>query len=379
MARGSIRRRFFMACVTTGIVTLVVYATAAIAYVHLDDIDMKMDDGDSFREEAVELITGSLVVAPIVILAAFVTATLLARRAAKPIEDAIQAARETTAHDLRRTLPVPERGGELGELVVSLNELFVRLDEGFGALASFAADASHELRTPLTVMAAETQVALRHRRSIEEWEATARSNLDDLQRMSALVDGLLVFARAGADSPATRTDVDIIECVDSVTAQLSSAAADRGIALAGPNGDVSGHVTANPVLIEAAVRNLVSNALAAAKPGGHVEVSIERGAATVRILVDDDGPGLGPTPETLFVPFRRGAQASADTIVRGAGVGLGLAIARRIADSHDGSLLPGVSPLGGARLVLTLPVRSGGVRDRMFQDRRIPADRATTY
>lgn len=356
MPRGSIRRRFLLAAMASSLVTIVMFALGALAYVYLDDVDMVMDDGDSFRDEAVELVGGAtLIVSPFVLLAAFVTATVLARRAARPIEDAIKAARETSAHDLRRSLPVPAQEGELRDLVVSLNELFVRLGDGFGALASFTADASHELRTPLAVMAAEFEVALRHPRAVSEWESTARTSLDELRRMSVLIDGLLAFARAGADSPAERMDVDIVESIDLVIAQLAGMAETRGVQLTGPSGEVSGRVTANPVLLEVAIRNLVSNALAATKSGGTVAVGVEAKAETLTVTIDDDGPGLGPTPEALFVPFRRGATAKADSAVRGAGVGLGLAIARRVAVAHGGTLVPGVSRLGGAQLRLSLP------------------------
>src|SRR5262245_46341881 len=121
----------------SSLATIAMFVLGALAYIYLDDVDMVMDDGDSFREEAVELVGGAtLIVAPFVLVAAFVTATALARRAARPLEDAIKAARGTSAHDLRRSLPVPEQDGELRDLVVSLNDLFLRLDDGFGALAS---------------------------------------------------------------------------------------------------------------------------------------------------------------------------------------------------------------------------------------------------
>jgi signal transduction histidine kinase len=352
MRRGSIRGRFLFACIASSVATMLLFAAGTLVYVGIEE---QMIDAAAFHDEAIELVTGALFVAPIVLIAAVLIATALSRRAARPIESAIQAARETTAHDLRKRLPVPVQGGELRELAVSLNELFARLDDGFGALASFTADASHELRTPLTVMATELDVALRHPRPVAEWEATARTALDELRRMSALVDGLLAFARAGADSPASRTEVDLLDCIDPVIAQLDALAGELGVQLRGPSAEVSGRVRANAILIEVAVRNLVSNALAATPKGGRVEVTASASASTLTVTVDDNGPGLGDSPEALFVPFRRG-DTTADAAVRGAGVGLGLAIARRIAVSHGGTLIPGASPLGGARFTLALPI-----------------------
>ena len=203
-------------------------------------------------------------------------------------------------------------------------------------------------------MATELEVALRHPRPIEEWEATSRTTLDELTRMSALVEGLLALARAGADAPASRTAIDVVERVDAVVAQLSSRAEDAGVSLVGPSNGVASHVEGNPVMLETAIRNLVENAIAAVPRGGHIRVSVDSMSADIAVVVDDDGPGLGDNAELLFAPFRRGAER-ADGVARGSGVGLGLAIARRVAIAHGGRLDPSRSPLGGARFTLALP------------------------
>ena len=354
MARGSNRRRFLVGAIASTLLALVLFAAGSFAIVELDDVDMNMGDGDTFKDEAAELILGAMAIAaPLALGAACVLAVVLSRRSARPLEDAIRAARETTAHDLRRTLPVPVHDDELRDLVIALNELFVRLDDGFGALARFAADASHELRTPLAVMATELEVALRHPRPVEEWAATGRTGLDELRRLSALVEGLLTLARAGADAPASRTKVRLVERVDAVVAQLSAKAETCGVSLVGPADEASAYVDGNPVMLETAIRNLVENAITAVPRGGHVWVSLEVSSVEVVILVDDDGPGLGENAERLFQPFQRGLSERSDGAARG--VGLGLAIARRVVKSHDGRLSAGVSPQGGAQFTLALP------------------------
>jgi len=359
MARGSIRGRFLVGSIASAALALVLFAGGSLALVSIDDPDEGMEPGDSFQDEAGELILESMAIAaPLALGAALLTAVILSRRSARPLEHAIRAARETTAHDLRRTLPVPARDDELRDLVISLNDLFARLDDGFAALARFAADASHELRTPLAVMATELEVALRHPRRVDEWETSARTTLDELRRMSALVEGLLTLARAGADAPASRSTVHLIECVDTVVAQLSAAAKQAGVSLAGPMDETADLVDGNPVMLETAIRNLVENAIAAAPRDGHVRVTVESRANELLLLVDDDGPGLGPNSEALFAPFRRGSSERADGAARGAGVGLGLAIARRIATAHGGRLTAETSPLGGARFVLAVPSRT---------------------
>ncbi len=355
MARSSIRRRFLMVSLTSGVLAIVLFAAASLVILVIDDPDADIRGGDTFQGEAVELIIDAMVVAvPVSLIAAVIAAMVLSRRSARPLEHAIQAARETTANDLRRSLPVPERDDELRDLLVALNELFARLDEGFGALASFAADASHELRTPLAITATELEVALRHERTVGEWEATGRTTLHELRRMASLVEGLLTLARAGADAPAARMSTPIGERVDAVLAQLEETAERTGVSLRGPVEEVRTPVSGNPLMIETAVRNLVDKALAAVARGGRVQVEIAVHDEDVRIIVDDNGPGVGVDPEALFAPFRRGP-ARSDSQARGPGAGLGLAIVRRIATSHGGGVAATSSPLGGARFTITLP------------------------
>ena len=156
MARGSIRRQFLVGAIASTVIALALFAIGSFAIVLFDDAEADMREGDSFNSEVAELFLGAMAIAaPLAIAAAWITASVLSKRSARPLEAAIHAARETTAVDLKRSLPVPERDDELRDLVVALNELFVRLDDGFCALARIAADASHELRTPHAVTATE--------------------------------------------------------------------------------------------------------------------------------------------------------------------------------------------------------------------------------
>ena len=357
MRRSSIRRRFLVGSIVSAIATLVLFVAALIGAMFLDD-DAEQDirEGDSYHAETTEMILGAIAIAaPLGLLAAVGTGIVLSRRSARPVEEAIRAARETTAHDLRRSLPLPERDDELRDLTVSLNDLFVRLDDGFGALSRFAADASHELRTPIAVMATEIEVALRHPRTVAEWEATGRTALDELRRVSDLVEGLLALARAGVDSPSARSPVQLVECVDAVIAQLHETAVAAGVTLVAPTEPTSAIVDGNTIMLEVAIRNLIENGIAATPRGGEIRVSVVDEPLTSTLYVDDSGPGLGADREALFSPFQRGVGDTADTARRKAGVGLGLAIARRIVSAHHGTLTAATSPLGGARFQLTVP------------------------
>jgi two-component system OmpR family sensor kinase len=191
-------------------------------------------------------------------------------------------------------------------------------------------------------MATDLEVSLRHSRPIGEWEATGRNSLEELRRLSTVVEGLLTLARAGADAPDSRAGVDLVESIDAVIAQLTDRADSAGVSLSGPVDGASAHTTGNAVMIETAVRNLIANAITAVPRGGHVRVNLETQPTDIVITVDDDGPGLGPNPEALFAPFRRGSAERAEGAARG--IGLGLAIARRVAVAHGGSLTAAERP-----------------------------------
>ncbi len=346
MARTSIRRQFLRNAIGSALLAVVLFAAVSMTWMFIDDADMVASDGDTYRTEVIELVVIAMAVAmPLAIAGAVLAANIASKRSARALEDVIRAARETTAHDLRRSLPVPERDDELRDLVVSFNELFTRLHDGFGSLGRFAADASHELRTPLAVIATEMEVSLRHPRTSGEWELVARNGLDEVRRLTSVVEGLLDLARAGTDAPQARARVRLVECVDAVVAQLTEAAKAKGVALSGPALESDAVVDVNAVMLEVAIRNLVENGIRAA--AGRVAVGIDVRGDQLVVTVDDDGPGLGSEPEKLFAPFHRGAG--------GLGAGLGLAIARRVADAHQGCVAPAASPIGGARFELGVP------------------------
>ncbi|HEY4180031.1 MAG TPA: ATP-binding protein [Kofleriaceae bacterium] len=354
MARSSIRRRFLVGSLVSTVLALVLFAIGSTVVVAIDDTaEQEIRAGGPYDREVFEIILGAMAIAaPIAVAAAFGLGVLLARRSARPVEDAIRAARETSAHDLERRLPVPTQDDELRDLTVALNDLFARLADGFSALERFAADASHELRTPVAVVATELEVALRHPRTTTEWEATARNSLEELRRISQLVEGLLTLARAGADAPAARSRVTLVECADNVISQLGERAEQAAVAVEGPRDASSVAVVGNGTMIETAIRNLLENAIAAVPRGGRVRISIDDSSAASTLIVEDNGPGLGADPETLFVPFRRDTDRAAGNK---RGVGLGLAIARRVANAHGGALTAGVSSLGGAKFELRVP------------------------
>jgi signal transduction histidine kinase len=271
------------------------------------------------------------------------------RRALEPVDDVISAAEGMTAQHLDRRLPVPPGDDELAQLVTALNQLFDRLEQGSASLARFADDVSHELRTPLSVVASQLEVALRRTRTPGEWEATARTTLDETRRLAKLVSAMLRLARADAAPPAGARPVDLIAIVDSaVSTRQEREGASPTLVIEPAAGPVQVDGDADALLI--ALSNLLDNALRYAGPAGRVTLSIEKTDDEVRTHVDDTGPGVPREQrDAIFAPHTRGSGALGD------GAGLGLAIAKRIAEHHGGRLEVGDAPGAGARFTLALP------------------------
>jgi signal transduction histidine kinase len=243
---------------------------------------------------------------------------------------------------------VPEPGTplEIDRLARTMNAMLARLQAAAERQRRFVADASHELRSPLARMRAELEVDAAHPSSADP-RATAESVLAETVGLQRLVDDLLLLARGDAGALPTRRDV--VDLDDVVTAPIARART------AGATVDASAvrpvQVRGDRAQLERAAANLVENAVRHAR--GRVTVTVaERPAGTAELVVADDGPGIPAADrERVFERFARldAARSTAD-----GGAGLGLAIARDIAERHGGGLTLGPSD-AGARFVLTLP------------------------
>lgn len=283
----------------------------------------------------VEVLLAMAFAAPAGLVLAAGGAIWVTRRALKPVDDVIAAARDMSTAHLDRRLPTLPGNDELARLVATLNQLFDRLERGHADLERFADDASHELRTPLSVVASELEIALRRPRTVEEWEATARTSLDEVRRLADLVGAMLRLARADASALVMKR-VDVTSLVDSLTST--------------PSNEAPAWIEADADALCIALSNLLDNAARHAGPEGKVTVSVEQSADEVRVHVDDTGPGVPASRrEAIFAPYARDRGPHHD------GAGLGLAIARRIAEQHGGNLSAGDAPSGGARFTVSLP------------------------
>ena len=303
--------------------------------------------GESAGQELVEQLAPLAVVAALGVTASVLVARWIARRATARIDHVVATATRVDVRDLSVRLPV---AGHHDELAVALNRMLARIEAGVAAQHRFAADASHELRTPLTAAISALEVALRRPRTVGEWGVCAEQTVAELRHMSKVVDALLALARTELRGAVAAEPV--IELVERVRATIA-ARAEPAIEVDVPEALA---VLADGDAIAIALGNLVANALAHSPPSAPVSISAARDGRDIRIDVVDRGPGVPVADRArIFEPFARGAAGSADRVAHGAGVGLGLTIARRIAETYGGSISVDDAPGSGARFTLRLP------------------------
>jgi heavy metal sensor kinase len=292
------------------------------------------------------------------VLLAFLGGLGLARRALAPVGAMTERARSITAERLAERLPVENPRDELGQLATVFNEMIARLGRSFEQLRRFTADASHELRTPLTAIRSVGEVGLRERRDEAGYREVIGSMLEEADRLTQLVDGLLALSRSDADRVRLdRSRADLRSIARDVVAHLAVLADERNQGLTVDEG-APVIVEVDPVVLRQALTNLVDNAIKYGPPGSRVKVSVAERAGDATVAVTDEGPGIPPEHRgRLFERFFR-----VDPARPRGGVGLGLAIAKAAAEAHGGRIEFEAPSGGGSTFRIVIPLLTGGDR-----------------
>jgi heavy metal sensor kinase len=289
-------------------------------------------------------------------LAAAVVGRRLCRRALRPVHRMAVAAASMSAADLGQRLAPAGTGDELDELGGAFNGLLGRLEETFERQRRFTGDAAHQLSTPLTVLLGQLEVALRRDRSAEEYRSAIAEAHSRAVHLRRIVELLLFLARPEADAaPPPMEVVDVSQWLPDHLGHWKAHPRGGDLRLAVP-ATGSLQVAVAPALLGQLVDNLLDNALKYSLPGSVVAVRLESAHACVLLRVEDAGVGI-PADELghVFEPFYR---ASGARRTGKPGVGLGLAVARRIADALGGTLTVESEPGAGSRFTLRLPAVS---------------------
>lgn len=295
-----------------------------------------------------------IVAMPIALAVSLAAGWFLAGRALRPVDAITLAAQRIAAGDLSQRLTMPTAPDEIGRLAGTFNNMIGRLDTSFRQIRQFTSDASHELRTPLTVMKGETELVLRRPRALEDYQAVLESNLEEIDRMTRIVEELLFLSRADMGEVKMESKPVFLETlVEDIHRQAPLLGQDRNIEVV--LGTVMPAVVQGDELrLRELLLNLVENAIKYSHPGGKVEIGLVTNGQEAVLSVTDQGIGIGSEDHTkIFNRFFRTDGARAHTKK---GTGLGLAICAWIAEFHKGriSVKSGVGQ--GSTFTVTLPL-----------------------
>lgn len=316
-------------------------------------VDVAVPLGE-FREALDQLGWTLALLMPVGILAAAMGGYWISRRALAPIDSITSTARFITAQELRRRLDVPTTGDELQRLSETLNAMLDRLEDSFRETSRFTADASHELRTPISLIRTAAEVALRIERPAHEYRCTLENILHEAERMSSLVQDLLTLVRADAGvDGAQRSPLDLRVLISDMSDSLSALCAPRTLEFQLDVGDRPVPVAGDHAALSRLVFILVDNAVHYTPPPGQVSLSLRCDDGMAVMDVTDTGIGIGA--EDLPHVFDRFYRADRARSRDSGGSGLGLSIAKWIAERHGGRVGIKSAPGLGCRVRVELP------------------------
>jgi heavy metal sensor kinase len=290
----------------------------------------------------------------IALIIAAIGGWIVGQQTLRPLGEMARQAAHINEHTPATRLRAPDAGDELGQLATAFNGLLDRLAAALHAQRQFMADASHEMRTPVSVVRTTAQVILsRETRREEEYRESFTIVSEQSARLARLVDAMFLLSRAEAQGVPLQREAVYLDDLAAETARAFQVLAnDRGIQVT-TDGATEVAFNGDDGLLRQLIANLVDNAIRFAPSSGHVVISLRRTADAILLSVIDDGPGVAAADrERIFERFVRvGA--------RSGGAGLGLSIARWIAEAHGGRLFIESSEPGRTCFTAILPERGG--------------------
>lgn len=292
--------------------------------------------------------------------------TLIIRRSLRPLEELSAVATSVTelplasgevAVNVRVPPTAAQPGTEVGTVGIALNEMIDHVTRALKArqdnetrVRSFVADASHELRTPLTSIRGYTELVLMGDRLQDADKSALKRVASESQRMSSLVEDLLLLARLDEGQRGEPTEVDLTELAVEVTSDVQLSAPDHVWTLDLPQEPVQ--ITAVESEIRQVLINLIANAHKHTPPGTTILTAVRKEDSVVTVIVSDNGPGIDDAfLGTIFTRFSRADTARSAT----GSTGLGLAIVQALVHANGGTISVTSQP-GNTRFTVTLPV-----------------------
>jgi heavy metal sensor kinase len=312
-----------------------------------------------------------IITVPLALMVAILGGQFLAHKALKPVDNITQTARVITSKNLNQRINPPKVKDEISRLIETFNEMISRLDQSFQQTKQFSSDASHELKTPLTILKGEVEVMLRKERTPQEYQQTLKSNLEEINRMSQIVEDLLLLSKADTgEIRLNKEDINLTEIVTEVVAQMDLLARSRKLHLFTSNHHQDIRVFADALRMRELFINLIENGIKYTEEGGSVHITFQKEYSPavrsqtgsgerekekfIKVIVSDTGIGISKEDqERIFNRFFRVDKARSR---EEGGSGLGLSICKWIVEAHQGEIKV-ESELGkGSTFIVKLPL-----------------------
>jgi two-component system, OmpR family, heavy metal sensor histidine kinase CusS len=295
-----------------------------------------------------------LVFAPVLLLLSASGAYWLSARALAPIDAIAQRALAISGQNLGERVPVPPAHDEVRRLAETINAMLVRIEAAFQRITQFTADASHELRAPLAAIRTAAEIAGRRSRSEAEYRQHFAEIVTETDNTAKLVESLLAIARADSGYGLRSETVDLARIAAEVCSSARRIADEKGIVFASTIQPGPLQMTGDAEAIRRLLVAVVDNAMKYTERGGRVEVMLFSESGHLVISVADTGIGISEADlPHIFDRFYRADKVRSRAV---GGAGLGLAIARWIAEAHRGSITCTSSHGFGSTFEIRVPI-----------------------
>ena len=311
---------------------------------------------EPLRRRLIELLVVLMLVLPLALIAAGFAGYRVAGKALNPLAAMADLTEQITATRLSSRVPVENPNDEFGRMACVLNGLLERLEEAFQKLQRFTSDVSHELRTPLASMRSVGEVGLQQSHSDAEYKDILGSMLEEVSRLTSMIDTLMTIAHADSGSiQLNRTVFPLMELIEESVGVVDVLAEEKKQTIF-VAGDSALSVSADRGFLRMAVINLLDNAVKYSPVGSTIHILLELSTQErryVKLAIADEGPGI-PISEASRV-FDRFYRLDGGRTRDEGGAGLGLAIAKWSVEAHGGEILLD-SELGrGSAFTIRLP------------------------
>jgi heavy metal sensor kinase len=310
-----------------------------------------------------------VITVPSILMIASLGGQFLANKALKPVDRITQTARVITSQNLNQRIQTLKVKDEISRLIDTFNEMISRLDQSFRQIKQFTTDASHELKTPLTILKGEVEVGLRKKRLPHEYEQILESNLEEINRMSKIVEDLLLLSKADiGEIRLIKEDIDLGRFMTGLIEQMKILAQPKNIRIETSNHQEEIHILGDRLRMRELFINLIENGIKYTEEGGSILITItketdesnplipytKKTGAFANIAVTDTGIGIAKDDqEKIFNRFFRVDKARSR---EQGGSGLGLSICKWIVDAHQGEITVQSEPGKGSSFIVRLPL-----------------------